>query len=241
MGRLYTAPHGKKIPTPLTNRIYMPFVRGIVKIPKKTKVSKNIERMAYISRFMVGTFFVIFGTSWYFFHVHPLQYTHGSLLDVNSYRENRLIDHMTLTLSDVLNNERDGLIVSLLEQWGAWSRSGAMPQSLRRSGVHNVYSITDSDALSIDHAMAKLKARNTLLFECLRCEYIFHLSMKSTKDHLITALVNDGDRRTASIIKQSLNRILFERALSKAENVLLELLRAGAKTQHRHSQRHPTY
>lgn len=144
---------------------------------------------------------------------------------------------MTLRLSDVLRDKRGGLFVSLLNEWGAWSRSGAMPQSLRRSNCHNSYSISDDDALKIDHAMAQLKTMNVLLFECLRCEYIFHLSMKSIKARLVTALTASGNTRTASTIKTCLNRILFEQVLSKAEAVLLELLKRDTEPKPQHQRK----
>ena len=163
-----------------------------------------------------------------------LQYTHRALFLFCSFNENRAIDQMTLRLSDVLHDKRGGLFISLLNEWGAWSRSGAMPQSLRRANHHNSYDISDDDALKIDRAMARLKTMNVLLFECLRCEYIFHLSMKSIKAHLVTSLTATGDTRTASTIKSCLNRILFEQALSKAEAVLLELLESDTRQRAKH-------
>ena len=135
---------------------------------------------------------------------------------------------MTLSIKDFLNSPDDGLFISLLNEWGAWCHGG-LPRSLRRSQYQS-YSITDDDGIAVDQALAQLKSQSIFHYECIRCEYIFHLGIRATKMHLIELLNKIGDPERAQLLKRNFNRLLFEQALASAEKRLIELIKESHST-----------
>jgi Phage antitermination protein Q len=105
----------------------------------------------------------------------------------------------------------------LLVQWGVWQRSRPNTEcvssllivmQLAQSAKASSCQITDDDALWVDSAVAKLKMRDSYLFNLLWLRYVYGLSLREMVEQL------NKSRRRCDLA--GLNRQLVDKQLTGA-------------------------
>ena len=130
---------------------------------------------------------------------------------------------MRSTLISCLHDGYSGSFVSLLENFGSWSRHGAGIAGLARTGTHSSYSISDDDALMIDSAMSELRSLHPRKYKVLRWYYIDGCSLSQLKDRFAHEVLKSGDHELIEMIRRAAKAVYLD-AVNKSELALFELL-----------------
>ncbi len=125
---------------------------------------------------------------------------------------------LTRTIKDAIKEGYSGDFISLLEEFGKWSRYFGCQGYFSEGHVGNSYNLDDTSGAIIDRAFCKLRNKHYGLYLMLQMYYIRGLSeMQIVRELRRQRLVDERSARCA-------NTLLVREELKKAELFILEEL-----------------
>ena len=129
---------------------------------------------------------------------------------------------LTRTIKDAIKEGYSGDFISLLEEFGKWSRYFGCQGYFSGGHSGNSYNLDDASGAILDHALCKLRCRHYGLYLMLQMYYIQGLTeMQIVRELRRQCMIDERSARGA-------NTLMVREELKKGELFILEELQSAS-------------